>query len=437
MADAIRQFDLLQPGDRVLCALSGGTDSVCLTHLLATRAAELDITVAAAHFSHGLRPESAAGERELCQRLCDRLGLPLFCGAGDTSAYAKAQGLGMEEAARLLRRAFLEQTAESWGATRIATGHHLEDSAETLLLNLIRGSGGRGMQGIPPKSENRIRPLILMTKGEILEYIREHRLEYAEDPTNFSGDNARALLRREVFPVLEGLNGQAAQHLARTALDAWQRDEHIRTGADELTSCFHVEADEASIPVSTLLAAGEETAVRALQTVQHRLGGKMLERPHLKAVFDLCRGSDPSAQAHLPGTKAFRRYHTLVLTGKQDFPAPEPTKLHLNVPIIFGGWQVHLTDASDITEGLPLILDPQDLPLTVRSRREGDGISLPFGTKNLKKLLIERKIPKDLRDNIPIICNNKEILAVGDFCVAHMPQREGGHYRLICRRKKI
>ena len=163
----------------------------------------------------------------------------------------------------------------------------------------------------------------------------------------------------------------------------------------------------------------------------------MLERPHLKAVFDLCRGSDPSAQAHLPGTKAFRRYDTLVLTGKQDSPAPEPTKLHLNVPIIFGGWQVHLTDASDITEGLPLILDPQDLPLTVRSRREGDGISLPFGTKNLKKLLIERKIPKDLRDNIPIICNNKEILAVGDFCVAHMPQREGGHYRLICRRKKI
>ncbi|MBR4992395.1 MAG: tRNA(Ile)-lysidine synthetase, partial [Clostridia bacterium] len=94
MADAIRQFDLLQPGDRVLCALSGGADSVCLTHLLATRSAELGIAVAAAHFSHGLRPESALAERELCQRLCDRLGVPLFCGQGDTPAFAQAQGLG-------------------------------------------------------------------------------------------------------------------------------------------------------------------------------------------------------------------------------------------------------------------------------------------------------------------------------------------------------
>ena len=437
MADAIRQFDLLQPGDRVLCALSGGADSMCLTHLLAARASELGIMVAAAHFSHGLRPESAGAERELCQRLCDRLGLELFCGEGDTPAYAREQGLGMEEAARILRRNFLAQTADDWNASCIATGHHLEDSAETLLLNLIRGSGGRGLQGIPPRQENRIRPLILMTKGEILEYIRENRLEYADDPTNFDGDNARALLRRQVFPVLEGLNGQAARHLARTALDAWEKDEHIRTEADRLASRFHVEDGEASIPVSTLQASGEEAAVRALQAVQRRLGGHMLERPHLKAIFDLCRVSDPSAQTDLPGTRAFRRYDTLVLAGKEVPAAPPPAELHPNRPVMFGGWQVQLTDQSHCTEGFPLILCREDLPLTVRSRREGDGISLKFGTKNLKKLLIERKIPKDLRDNLPIVCNNKEILAVGDLCVAHMPQREGGAYRLICRRKEI
>ena len=219
MDDAIRRFGLLQPGDRVLCALSGGADSVCMTHLLATRAAELGITVAAAHFSHGLRPESALSERELCQRLCDGLGLELFCGQGDTTAFAKDRGLGVEEAARILRRTFLEETAQTWKAHCIATGHHLEDSAETLLLNLVRGSGGRGLQGIPPRQENRIRPLILMTKAEILDYVRVHRLEYADDPTNFAGDNARAVLRREVFPVLNGINARSTEHLARTALD--------------------------------------------------------------------------------------------------------------------------------------------------------------------------------------------------------------------------
>lgn len=437
MADAIRQFDLLQAGDRVLCALSGGADSVCLTHLLSTRAAELGVTVAAAHFSHGLRPESAKAERDLCQRLCDRLGLELFCGEGNTPAYAKERGLGAEEAARLLRRAFLEQTAERWGATCIATGHHLEDSAETLLLNLIRGSGSRGLQGIPPKQENRIRPLILMTKTEILDYVRAHGLEYAQDPTNLSGDNARALLRREVVPVLEQLNTRAVQHLARTALDTWRKDEPVRTETDQLIARFHMDAGEACIPVDTLLACGEEVTVRALQTIQHRLGGQMLERPHLSAIFDLCRGDDPSARADLPGTRAFRRYDSLVLTGKATAVAPPPAELQPNRPVLFGSWQVLLTDDPAVVEGVRLRLLPEELPLTVRSRREGDAVSMAFGTKTIKKLFIDRKIPKDLRDNIPIVCNNKEILAVGNLCVAHMPQREGGEYRLICRRKKI
>lgn len=437
MADAIRQFGLLRAGDRVLCALSGGADSVCMTHLLAARAAELGITVAAAHFSHGLRPQSAQAERDLCRRLCQRLGLELFCGAGDTPAYARAHGLGAEEAARLLRRTFLEETAKTWQADCIATGHHLEDSAETLLLNLIRGSGSRGLQGILPKSENRIRPLILMSKREILEYISRNGLEYADDPTNVSGDNARAVLRREVFPVLDRLNAQAAAHLARTALDRWREDGDIRTEADALTDSFHLDKGEAFLPVSDLLAAREEAAVRALQTVQRRLGGQMLERSHLKAVFDLCRGSDPSGGTDLPGTRAFRRYGLLVLAKKGTRPAPRPAELRPGVPAAFGPWQVLLTEDPAETEGFLLSLTAEELPLTVRSRREGDGISLTFGTKTVKKYLIEQKIPKDLRDNIPIVCNNKEILAVGDLCAAHRPQREGGPYRLICRRKEI
>ena len=233
MDDAIRRFGLLQPGDRVLCALSGGADSVCMTHLLATRAAELGITVAAAHFSHGLRPESALSERELCQRLCDSLGLELFCGQGDTTAFAKERGLGVEEAARILRRTFLEETAQTWKAHCIATGHHLEDSAETLLLNLVRGSGGRGLQGIPPRQENRIRPLILMTKTEILDYVRVHRLEYADDPTNFAGDNARAVLRREVsiWPAPRWICGRGMRTFAPRPINwpirsMWTREKH-------------------------------------------------------------------------------------------------------------------------------------------------------------------------------------------------------------------
>lgn len=431
VADAIQRFTLAQPGDRVLCALSGGADSVCLTHALAKLAGEGGFTVAAAHFSHGLRPESAGAERELCQRLCDGLSIPLFCGGGDTPAYAAEHGMGTEEAARALRRRFLEESAQSWQATSIATGHHLEDSAETLLLNLIRGSGDQGLQGIPPRNGRYIRPLILASKGEILTYLEENRLEYAEDPTNFSGNNARARLRREVFPTLNGLNSAAARHLARTALESWQRDGDIRREADELTSAVHVSNGEVSIPVSALQKVSKEAAVRALQTLQRQAGGRMLEQPHIAALLALAEGDDPSAQAHLPGTRALRRYGDLVFTGKQPPPLPAPVELWPDHPVTFGPWELILSTENRGGMALPAC----ELPLTVRSRQSGDAISMAFGQKSVKKLLIERKIPKDLRDTVPILCNNREILAVGDLCTAHLPGEK--NFFIICRRKEI
>ena len=412
--DACKTFALTAPGDRVLCALSGGADSVCLTHLLATRAAEYGITVAAAHFSHGLRPESAEQERELCQRLCDRLSIPLFCGEGDTAAYAKANGLGIEEAARVLRRAFLLETADRWQAASVATGHHLEDSAETLLFNLIRGTGGQGMQGIPPKSGPFIRPLVLAEKDEILTYIGEHRLEYADDPTNFTGDNLRARMRREVFPVLRDINPKAAVHLARAALDNWQRDEGVRQRAQALTA-------DGELSVAQLLEASPEEAARALQIMQRKAGGRMLERPHIEALFALCRSDRPSGELHLPGSRALRRYDRLAFTKDGAPVPPEGFTLRSGETGRFGGWEVAFVSG----EG----------ELTVRSRRQGDAITLPYGTKTLKKLLIERKIPKEIRDSIPILCHNETILAVGDLCTACLPEEK--EIKLTCRRIKL
>ncbi len=431
MCDAIGRFDLLPAGSRVLCALSGGADSVCMTHFLASQAAKRGITVAAAHFSHGIRPESAQAERRLCVRLCDQLGIPLICGGGDTPAYAAEQGLGLEEAARKLRRQFLLDSARSWQADVIATGHHMEDSAETLLFNLIRGTGQKGLQGIPPKDGLLVRPLILWDKEAILAYIRDNRLEYADDPTNFTGENARAVLRRQVWPALTGLNGQAVRHLANTALENWLRDEHIRIEANELTCCLQERDGEVSVPVAALLAASPEAAARALQAMQYTAGGRMLERPHIGAIFALCRGNDPSARADLPGTRAIRRYDLLVITGRQC-QRPEPVLLECDRPAVFGPWELRLTDRPG-EEGLELWLEPAMLPLTVRSRLPGDGIFLGFGTKPVKKLLMERKIPKDMRDNIPIVCHNKKILAVGSICTAKR-ENAGEPYRLICRR---
>ena len=156
----------------------------------------------------------------------------------------------------------------------------------------------------------------------------------------------------------------------------------------------------------------------------------MLERPHLDGLFALCRGDDPSAQSHLPGSRAVRRYERLVFcTGQPDIP--QAVELWPEQPVDFGPWQLELRQETG--EGLPVAVS--HLPLTVRSRQEGDVIAMPYGHKTVKKLLIERKIPKDLRDSLPIICNNKEIVAVGGLCAAHLPGEK--NYDLLCRRKEI
>lgn len=421
VADALERFRLTSPGDRVLCALSGGADSVCLTHALWAVAEERGLTLAAAHFSHGLRPESAEAERQLCQRLCDSLSIPLFCGEGDTAAYAATHGLGLEEAARQLRRKFLLKTAEMWQADAIATGHHLEDSAETLLFNLIRGTGEQGLQGIPPRAGTFIRPLILAEKSEILQYIRENGLEYAQDPTNFSGENTRARMRREVFPALCGINSAAVRHLAHTALENWQRDEGSRLLAEAFAARCAIEEGRVSAPVEGLLALPEGAAVRVLQTLQRQAGGRMLERPHVEALLALCRSSRPSAETHLPGSRAFRQYDRLVLTRETPPQTPAARTLNPGETACFGGWEVSYLGG----EGA----------LTLRSRQEGDRICLPFGSKSVKKLLIEQKIPREMRDTVPIICQGDKILAVGDLCTAHLPEKE--KREIICRRIRL
>ena len=146
-----------------------------------------------------------------------------------------------------------------------------------------------------------------------------------------------------------------------------------------------------------------------------------LSRAHVDALFALCRGENPSAQTHLPGTKAFRRYDSLVITGKPAQQLPKALTLLPGETGCFGDWEIHYVSGPE--------------PLTVRSRQTGDTISMVYGRKSVKKLLIEHKIPKDLRDTVPILCNNETILAVGDLCAAQLPGEK--KFYIVCRRKEI
>lgn len=437
ISDGLKQSGLLRPGMRVLCALSGGGDSVCLTHALAALAPELSLTVAAAHFSHGLRPEAAETERALCQALCARLDIPLLCGSGDTPSYAADHHLSTEQAARTLRYAFLEQSADAFQADAIAVAHQQEDNAETLLLNLIRGCGSAGLEGIPPRRGRIIRPLLGCSREDIRHYLTAHQLDYVTDPTNLGTDNARALLRNQVFPLLRQLNPRAAQHMARTAEQLRQQNEAFALEGEGLAERAADCPEGLLISIPALLALSPEGACRALQRLQRQAGGQMLTRPQLESALALCRSPSPSGQLSLSGTQLRRRYQQLLLCTEAAPPPPEPVTLTACGRVSFGSWEIIVQPEDGSGEGFCLP-ETAIFPLLIRTRRTGDRLELPGGSRTVKKWMIDRKIPKDLRDTTPILCHNNKILAVAACWHETVPPAETDTPRLqiICRRKR-
>ncbi len=204
-------------GDTVVVGLSGGPDSVALTHALAETAAGAGIRVAAAHLDHGLR-EGSADDAAFCGDVCRRLGVPLSIGRADVRGRARRDGGGVEEAARLERYEFLRSVKRSLGASTIAVAHTRDDQAETLLLRLLRGAGSRGLAGMRRRSGDLFRPLLDVSRDQVLDHLRHHELPWREDPSNADPAFVRNRVRHELLPYLEArFNPRVRAALARSA----------------------------------------------------------------------------------------------------------------------------------------------------------------------------------------------------------------------------
>ena len=211
----MERWHMLPPsGGVMLVAVSGGRDSVCLLHYLA--AMPRDFTVAAAHLDHGQRP-TAGRDVAFVEELCRSLDVPLTVERADVPALARERGVGLEEAGRMARYDFFRRTADRLGAQRIATAHHAADQAETVVLNLVRGTGMQGLAGIPPVRGRIVRPLLETSREDIETYLEVHRLSHVEDETNRDTALRRNLLRREVMPRLAELHDGAAARESRNA----------------------------------------------------------------------------------------------------------------------------------------------------------------------------------------------------------------------------
>ena len=207
--EAVISGALISKGDRVLCALSGGADSVALLVFLSELSSELSFEVFAAHLNHGIRGDEADRDEAYCDELCKGLGIPLEVGHANIPEEAKKSGKSLETCARDIRYDFLRSTARRLGCAKICTAHHADDNIETVLLHMIRGSGLGGLTGIAPMRGDLIRPLLTLRKNELVDALREKGIGFVFDSTNDSTDHARNYIRHNILPHIYSLNESA------------------------------------------------------------------------------------------------------------------------------------------------------------------------------------------------------------------------------------
>jgi len=386
----IRQYDMLQPEDTVICAVSGGADSIALLWGMYLLKEKLNVRLAAAHFNHGLRGEESERDEAFVRSFCEGYGIPLYCGR----AQVKAGKKGLEAAAREARYTFFRTLSG-----KIATAHTADDNAETVLLHLVRGTGLKGLGAIAPVNGRLIRPMLSVTRDEVMDFLEEYHLPFVQDSSNDTDAFLRNRIRHRVMPLLKQENPRLAQNLSAMALRLRQDEEALS------------QKEETRVEVLRQMQPAQRC--RAISACLEGWGIKEPEGSHIALVEQLVFSDKPSARASLPGgITVCRSYGELTLSCEEE----RLTAVVLNCPgetvIPERKLRVKCIESDEIIN-TPFCFTVCPRGETVlRAREAGDTMRLSGGSKSLKKLFIDRKIPARQRQRVPVIADENGILGV-------------------------
>ncbi len=401
--------DLPGRGETVLCAVSGGLDSMCLLDLLTKWCGGRQGRVIAAHFNHQLRP-MADRDEAFVREYCGAREIPFVAGRGDVKALAKREGLSVEEAARNMRYDFLRKTAEDQGAERIYTAHHADDNAETVLLNLVRGTGLRGLTGISRVQSGVIRPLLDVTRAELEEYAAVHHIPHVEDETNADPDAAaRNFLRLQVMPLLKQLNPRAVEHINGTARQLWVADYSLEEEARRRTAHVEVREGRTTLSRRELFEATPSVRPRMLLRLFDLLGvgRKDIGAVHIQALLDMVphTAHGKESRLSLPHGVTARYCREWLILETRPQPLTE-TQLIPGRPLRWGDYTLTLLDHRE-GEGLALRERTvyEDWAVTAAPCRGGERLTLPGtnGARTVKRLCLDRHISLAERERLPAI----------------------------------
>lgn len=392
---AIERFSLINKGDTVTVALSGGADSVALLHALWCLKDELLITLKAAHLNHGIRGNEADRDEAFAKSICNKFGIPIVCERVDVPAAAKEKGQSLELCARELRYDFLTRNSDGL----IATAHTASDNVETCLLNLTRGSGTKGLCGIPPKRENFIRPLIFCSRYDIEKYCIDNSLSYVTDSTNLTDDYTRNKIRHKVVEPLREINPSLEDAVVRATNILREDNEALDFIASE--TLFKAVSDDGLLCefINSLPSAlAKRVIIKYTATV---LTDIELDYFHINKLYEVCQNG---GKISLPNDNyGFVKNGVLILENNEE---PENK--------VFYAELVKLQKINNLLSINLIDYDKIIGSVVIRTRKERDFIRLKNRgcTKTLNKLFTENKVDPKIRDSIPVIADDEGVIWV-------------------------
>lgn len=427
--ETIKKYGMVEPGDRVLVAVSGGPDSVCLLAVLHSLALELHMNLHLAHLDHMFRGKESADEALFASDLAEEFGIPATIEHIDVPAFCRERGLSPQAGAREVRYEFFSRAARSVGASVIATGHTATDQAETFLMRLLRGAGASGLAAIPPKRDNIIRPLIEVTRDEVIAYLESGGLHYVSDSSNAKPVYTRNRIRLDILPMLERFNPRIVKTLATEA--ALLRDENTAMDAylDAVASSVCLQENDILVikrtEFNTLLPALKRRLIRKAVNLAGT-AAKGLSAVQIEEVLDFLTKAQTGRALRLPGGFTIEREYDKFLisssgtTGSfsRALTIPGETavpELGMEIDIALSGDRTAAEEDKNYRWQAIFDYDKICFCLLLRNRRPGDWFC-PSGMggkrKKLQDYLVDEKVPRRQRDRVPLLCAGDAIVWV-------------------------
>ena len=429
--DTIKKSEMICQGDSVIVGVSGGADSVCLLSVLKNLQMSMDLKLTAVHIHHGLRGEAADRDRDFVIQLCQTLHVPCECFQTDIREMAQAQHLSEEEAGRLFRYECFEQVRQQKQASKIAVAHH----------TLFRGSGLKGMAGIPAVRDVIVRPLLKISRSDIEEYLKKHQIAYRNDATNFETEYTRNRIRLDILPyVTEHINPVAVSHIAETAAIAADICRYIEKQAAAIgrTMIRQVSADDYTVlEIDAAVFINQDIAIQRelLRQVMNRLAGglKDIRAVHIEMFRELFEGQ-VGRQVDLPYQLCAKRTYTTVNIFRnqthtaEGILADECPEIKLDEPgkyILTGSKRELCLNIFPVEKNLQIPkkmytkwfdYDKIKNGLVLRQRRPGDYMMIGGGHKKaLRRIFMDDKVPQSDRENLNMLTDGSHVLWIPDI----------------------